>query len=326
LPSPLLTLEKVVVGYDHRPVLGNLSLRLDADDRIGLLGANGNGKSTLIKLLAGRLTPLARQMMRSRKLRFGYFAQHQTDELDVNATPALALLRKRPRDAEVAIRKFLGRFGFSQQRADTRIGDLSGGEKARLLFALMSSERPHILLLDEPTNHLDMMAREALIQAVNAFAGAVIIVSHDPHILELTVDRFWLVRDGRVETFEGDLDDYRSLLQGRGADADGPVRTDGAEASRSRRKEQRRLAGEKRQTLAPLKKQLARAEDAVHRLEAEKSRLEVVLADPGLYQGDPARLVEFKKQLGQVEKDLAAAETAWMALQQSWDEAQADAC
>ena len=201
-------------------MLKNLSLRLDADDRIALLGANGNGKSTLLKLLAGRLPPLAGDVVKSGKLRVGYFAQHQADELDLEATPLLAARRRRPREPEVQLRGHLGRFGFSQQRAEVRIGNLSGGEKARLLFALMTVERPHILLLDEPTNHLDVVSRQALIEALNDYRGAVVIVSHDPHVLELTADRFWLIESGGVTPFEGDMQDYRALLLGRRNDAE----------------------------------------------------------------------------------------------------------
>ena len=208
LAPPLYTADDVDVGYDGTPVLSGLDFRLDNDDRIALLGANGNGKSTLIKLLAGRLQPQSGRVNKSAKLSVGYFAQHQADELDLEASPLVELSRKRPGDTEQQWRAHLGRFGFSQERAKTKIENLSGGEKARLLFALMSCDAPHILLLDEPTNHLDVESRQALVQAINAFEGAVIIVSHDPHIIGLTADRFWLVDGGRVRPFDGDLDDY----------------------------------------------------------------------------------------------------------------------
>ncbi|MBK8907665.1 MAG: ABC-F family ATP-binding cassette domain-containing protein [Rhodospirillales bacterium] len=321
LPPPLYGLDGVAVGYDGKAVLSGVSLRLDSDDRIALLGANGNGKSTLIKLLAGRLAPISGHVNRSRKLRIGYFAQHQAEELDLEATPLIALGRKRPHDAEVRLRAQLGRFGFSQERAETPIGSLSGGEKARLLFALMSADRPHILLLDEPTNHLDMDSRQALVQAINSFCGAVVIVSHDPHVLSLTADRFWLVDGGRVEGFDGDLDDYRARLFAAGRAG---TRSRSPDTDRSGdRKEQRRRAAERRQALAPLQKRLESAERAVHRLEGERQRLLEALADPALYDGDSGALVAMKMRLGDTEKALERAEAAWLELQESWEEARA---
>lgn len=321
LASPLYAAEKVSLGYDDHPVLRDLSFRLDADDRIGLLGANGNGKSTLIKLLAGRLTPMAGEVRKSGKLRIGYFAQHQAEELDLDATPALALARCRPRDPETQLRSHLGRFGFSQERADTRIANLSGGEKARLLFALMTAERPHILLLDEPTNHLDILSRQALVQALNGFAGAAVIVSHDPHVLALTADRFWLVEAGRVVPFEGDLDEYRARLAAGG---DGPAKEASSERAVANRKEQRRLSAERRNALAPLRRRVLDVEATIAQLEAEKARLSTAMADPGLYQGDSHRPVELRKAYAQVEKALAAAEADWFDLQQEFEQAQAE--
>lgn len=324
LASPLLNLDGAAVGYDATPVLRKLSLRIDADDRIALLGANGNGKSTLMRLLAGRLSPLSGSITRSPKLRVGYFAQHQADELDLEVTPVVVLGRRRPRDSELQLRQHLGRFGFSQQRADTTIANLSGGEKARLLFALMSAEAPHLLLLDEPTNHLDLAAREALVQAINAFSGGVVIVSHDPHVIGLTADRLWLIEGGGVVPFDGDLDDYRALvLEHERADSSARTKASAGEGRRPGRQEQRRIAGERRLALAPLKQRLAAAEDAVERLHTEQSRLTGLIADPTLYQGDASALVALRKQLAQVEKDVAEAEAAWIAAHEAWEEAQA---
>ncbi|MFQ5534443.1 MAG: ABC-F family ATP-binding cassette domain-containing protein [Sphingomonadales bacterium] len=319
LASPLYSTEAVDVGYDGKPVLKRLDLRLDEDDRIALLGANGNGKSTLIKLLAGRLAPLSGQITKSRKLRVGYFSQHQAEELDLSVTPVIELGRRRPRDNEEQIRSQLGRFGFSQQRADTVIANLSGGEKARLLFTLMTCDKPHILLLDEPTNHLDVVSRQALVQAINAFEGAVVIVSHDPHVIEMTADRFWLIESGRVTPFDGDMDDYRNLLIGRGKNTNGKAKAPKAARNGDDRKEQRRREVDARRALANLKKRLARAETAVERLEAEKSELEEALADSALYQGDGIRLTELQLQLGEVEQNLAIAEETWAGLQELWD-------
>ena len=333
LPPPLVSLDRVSVGYGDRPVLKNLSLRLDSDDRVALLGANGNGKSTLLKLLAGRLRPLAGNVVKSGKLRVGYFAQHQTDELDLEATPLQQLARRRPRDPELQLRGHLGRFGFSQQRADVRIGNLSGGEKARLLFAMMTAERPHILLLDEPSNHLDVVSRQALIEALNDYRGAVVIVSHDPHVLELTADRFWLIESGGVTPFEGDMQDYRALLLDRrnGGVGKAGVARRGKPSERNlgkpgvaNKKQQRRLAGERREALTPLKKRLTQAEHAVDRLELEKAALVEALADPQLYLGDSRRLAETQKRLAQAQKLLELAEEAWAGAQEAWDRAQVE--
>ncbi len=211
--SPMIVLENVDAGYTKdRPVLKNLQLRIDADDRIALLGANGNGKSTLMKLISGRLPPLSGQIHKSGKLRVGYFAQFQTDELDVSQTPFEVMRRVMKTVPEARIRAALAKFGFDKHKADTKVGELSGGEKARLLFCLMSFDAPHIMLLDEPTNHLDIDAREALTQALNNYTGAVIIVSHDPHLVECVADRLWIVGDGTCKPYDDDLDAYRQLV------------------------------------------------------------------------------------------------------------------
>jgi ATP-binding cassette subfamily F protein 3 len=323
LPPPLLTLDRVDAGYNGKAVLKRLSLRLDPDDRIALLGANGNGKSTLLKLLGGRLPPMAGELAHSGKLRVGYFAQHQADELDLDATPTRALSRVRPRDVEAVVRAQLARFGFSQERAQTRTGDLSGGEKARLLFALMTAHRPHLLLLDEPSNHLDVSSRQVLVEAINAYTGAVVLVSHDPHVLELTADRFWVVEGGSVRPFEGDMDDYRASLVGRGSDTVRVSPATEGQVERLSRKQRRREAVEKREALAPLKKRLAAAERQVEMIEAERAKLIAALSDPALYGGDVGRLAELHRRLAQVEKDLVQAEETWGVVQAAWDGAQA---
>ena len=301
LAPPLFSARGVSVGYDGSPVLRRLSLRLDGGDRIALLGANGNGKSTLLRLLAGRLSPMGGEMAVAPKMRVGYFAQHQADELDLSATPIVELSRRRPGDPAEQIRSQLGRFGFSRERAETTVDSLSGGEKARLLFALMTSHKPHVLLLDEPTNHLDVYSRQALIQAINAFAGAVVIVSHDPHVINLTADRFWRVADGTVVPFDGDLGDYRNLLL-TGLDRDRRERNSANTSPREAqsRRVQRRVAAAHRKELAPLRRDLQHAERMLEKLSAEKTELEAVLADPGLYDGDSTKLVALQKDLGRV--------------------------
>ncbi len=325
LAPPLYTADEVDVGYDGKAVLQKLSFRLDADDRIALLGANSNGKSTLIKLLAGRLKPLAGKVSKSGKLRIGYFAQHQGDELDLSATPLIELGRLRTHDTEQQLRGQLGAFGFTQQRAETKVENLSGGEKARLLFALMSRDKPNILLLDEPTNHLDVTSRQALVQAINAFEGAVIIVSHDPHIIGLTADRFWLVDGGGVRPYDGDLEDYRAMLLGRrkarrsGADETGNGKIGGLN-----KKQLRQASVEKRRVLSDLRKRLSQAEKTVHRLEHLRDDLQRDLAVPELYEGD-GDPVAVQKKLGRVEKDLKTAEDKWAVAQEEFDEASVEA-
>ncbi|HUN51976.1 MAG TPA: ABC-F family ATP-binding cassette domain-containing protein [Candidatus Sulfotelmatobacter sp.] len=325
LAPPLIAQENVSVGYEPgAPVLRRLNLRIDQDDRIALLGANGNGKSTLAKLLSGRLKPQSGTQRQSGKLRVGYFAQHQLDELNPGQT-AFQHMQALMAPAPVAkVRARLGQFGFSQGKADVPASSLSGGEKARLVFALMSYAAPHIMILDEPTNHLDVDAREALVQAINAYAGAVILISHDRHLVELTADRLWLVEGGLVEPFEGDLEDYRRLLlERRKAEAGGDAargRGNGtgnaAPREGERREERRRAAAEARAQAAPLRRAAEAAEKAMARLAAEKARLDGRLADPKTYAGSHAELGELLERQGEIAARLAAAEAAWLEAQE----------
>ena len=324
LSPPLISMDRVAIGYNNKPVLNNLSMRLDPDDRIALLGANGNGKSTFVKLLAGRLEAMAGDVSKSGKLRIGYFAQHQTDELDMGATPVLELQRRRPQDSETAIRGHLGRFGFGQEKAFTKISSLSGGEKARLLFALMTVTKPHILLLDEPTNHLDMDSRQALAEAINAFEGAVVLISHDPYIIELTVDRFLLVEQGRVQAYDGDMDDYRDHLLNSAANQRAASRREARARDSDGKPDERKRAAEKRQSLGPLKKKLALAEKQVATVEAQRGKLRASLADPKTYGKDVHKLLDLQKQLGVIEKTLSTAENEWLSLQEEFEQAQRD--
>ena len=213
MKSPLIRLDHVDAGYaPGKPVLRKLNLTINHDDRIALLGANGNGKSTLIKIISDRLTPLSGDLYKSGKLKIGYFAQFQTDELDVTQTPFQIMQAAMQEPSEVKVRSVLSRFGFDKRKADTLVAEISGGEKARLLFCLMSFEAPHIMLLDEPTNHLDIDARQALIQALNNYTGAIILVSHDPHLVECVAEQLWLVAEGTCKPFNDDLDEYRKLV------------------------------------------------------------------------------------------------------------------
>lgn len=312
LSPPILAVEGGVAGYDGRTVLSGLNLRVDMDDRIALLGANGNGKSTLSKILSGRLPLMAGSLRRSSKLRVGYFAQHQTDELTPSHTPydhMAALMKDAP---EAKVRAQLGRFGFEQDRADVTVEKLSGGEKARLLFALMSRDAPHLMILDEPTNHLDMDSREALVSALNAYEGAVVLVSHDPHLIELVADRLWLVGDGRVRPFDGDLTDYRKLLLDKAREARRAAQPGGDKSAAPSRKDERRAAAENRAALAPLRKKAGDAEKRLEKLTTEKAKVDAKLADPALYQGPADKVTALQKQLGDLEKSIQDAEMIWL--------------
>jgi ATP-binding cassette, subfamily F, member 3 len=317
---PLLTLEHVAVGYEPgKPVLSNVSLRLDPDDRIALLGQNGNGKSTLAKLLAGKLDSMAGDQMRSKKLTTGYFAQHQLDELDGAATPILALSRLRPKMSEQEVRTRLGGFGFSADKAKTPIAQLSGGERARLMLALATLDKPNLLLLDEPTNHLDIDAREQLLDALNEFEGAVVLISHDRRLIEATAERLFLVADGHVEPFDGDLEDYRRFLLAK--DRDVEVQRPAAPV---KQENTRRDAAERRRQLKPLKDKVEAAEAQLATLNAEIAKLDKALADPLLFARDPAKGAAVSKKRADAAKKLDAAEARWLAASEAYETAAAD--
>ncbi len=308
LAPPVIALDDAAVGYEKDcPVIEGLDLRIDSDDRIALLGVNGNGKSTLVKLLAGRLDLMKGTMRHSSKLRVGYFAQHQAEELHADETPFHHMSRALGETAPAKVRGQLGRFGFVQDRADTQIRNLSGGEKSRLLLALMSAAKPHVLLLDEPTNHLDVDSREALVQALNDFEGAVILVSHDPHLIELVCERLWLVNDGTCAPYDGDLDDYRKLVLNKGR----PKRMDG-KASGNGRMEGRRERARARTQAATTKKTVRKFEKLIEKLNSRKLGLEGKLADPAIYQGPAEALRDAQIKLAAVNDDLAETEQAWL--------------
>ncbi|HYM31505.1 MAG TPA: ABC-F family ATP-binding cassette domain-containing protein [Candidatus Cybelea sp.] len=322
LPPPLIVLEGAAASYDGAPpVLDRLDLRIDMDDRIALLGANGNGKSTFAKLLSGRLKPSKGSLRQSSKMVVGYFAQHQMDELNPKATAFRHLQELMPEANEAKIRARLGQFGFSQSKADVSVTDLSGGEKARLLFALMSHAAPHLMILDEPTNHLDVDAREALLQAINDYAGAVILISHDRHLIEATADRLWLVEGGRVQPFDGDLDDYRRLLLDRRREADGRNGRTEAERANASRKDTRRAAANARAELAPHRRALQKAEAEIEKLGREKAALEAKLAEPAIYAGPKDELAKLLKRQGEFDARLAEAERRWLKAQEALDAA-----
>jgi ATP-binding cassette subfamily F protein 3 len=318
---PLITLDKAAVGYDGRAVLTNMSLRFDPDDRIALLGKNGNGKSTLAKLLCGKLESMGGEIVRSRKLSAGYFAQHQLDELDGTATPVQTLARHRPKMTETELRTRLGSMGLTGDKALTRVANLSGGERARLMLTLATLDRPNLLILDEPTNHLDIDAREELLVALNDFEGAVILVSHDRRLIEATMDRLLLVADGRVEPFDGDLDDYRRfLLSGENA----PMRSE-EPAPKLSKEELRREAAEKRKSLRPLKEKVEIAEHQIAELNKEIAKYDKALSDPLIFTQDRAKAAAVSKKRAEAQRKLEAAEARWLAANEEYESASTDA-
>ena len=316
LAPPILTMDRVSVGYGNNVVLSNLGLRVDMDDRIALLGSNGNGKSTLAKLIAGRLAPMSGTMFRSPKLKVGYFAQHQTDELTEGETPIDHMARALPRALPNQVRGQLARFGLDADRANTRISSLSGGEKARLLLALATRDAPQMLILDEPTNHLDIDAREALVRALADFSGAVLLITHDPHLVELVADRLWLVADGTVQPYEGDIDEYRTLVSERGRAT--------PKAEVQKRRDELRERADARAAVAPLRKQAKDAEARLARLSRDRAELEKKLANPDLY--DPARKSEAlaaQAKLASIKRLIGEAEAEWLAAEEALELAQA---
>jgi ATP-binding cassette, subfamily F, member 3 len=323
LPPPLISLQETEVGYEEgKPILRGLDMRIDMDDRIGLIGANGNGKSTLVKLLSDRLKPMAGKLRKSSKLRIGYFAQHQTDELSVTSSAYQIMAARLPDSTQSQVRAHLGHFGFGSDKADTLVADLSGGEKARLLFAVMSLDKPHVLLLDEPTNHLDVDARESLVHALNDYQGAVILVSHDPHLIEMVCDRLWLIEDGGCRTWDGDLDDYRNkLLEDRRANGKSGSKesTDGSKNRKQARKERAKARAE----TAGLRKAARDAEKQVDRLGKKVSDLEAKMANPEIYEGSTSSMMELQVKLGNVKSQLSKAEDDWMAMEAEIETAEA---
>jgi len=313
LRPPLIALDRVSVGYvPGKPVLSRLDLRLDPDDRIALIGANGNGKTTFARLLAGRLTPFAGEITRPPKLACGFFAQHQIEEMRPEASPYDHLASLMPEALPEAVRARLGSFGFGQEKAFLPVADLSGGERARLNLALVTHHAPALLILDEPTNHLDIESREVLVQAINEFAGAVVLVSHDEHLIELIADRLWLVAGGTVRPFDGDLEDYRRLVLERSGPADG-ARSNG---HISRRKA-RRLDAERRRELEPLRNRARLAEETVARLTQEREALDRSLAQ----QGNGISPSEALKRRAELVRLIERAETDWLVAAEAMERA-----
>jgi len=313
---PLLSLDRLAVGYvPGKPVLQGVSLRLDPDDRVALLGQNGNGKSTLAKLFAGKLEPCGGEIVRARKLVPGYFAQHQLEELDGTITPVETLAHLRPNLTLTQLRTQLGGFGLAADKAVTKVEHLSGGERARLMLALATLDKPNLLILDEPTNHLDIDAREQLLAALNAFEGAVVLISHDRRLIEGSVDRLLLVADGTVAPFDGDIEDYRQwlLASRRGA----PSREEKAAKADNRR------GG--RRNIKPLKDRADAAEKEIAKLTQEIAALDAKLAAPGIFAKEPARAAEFSRKRAVAGEKLERAEAAWLVASETYETALAEA-
>ncbi|MBN9532123.1 MAG: ABC-F family ATP-binding cassette domain-containing protein [Alphaproteobacteria bacterium] len=315
---PLITMDRIAVGYEPgKPVLSNVTMRFDPDDRIALLGKNGNGKSTLAKLLVQKLTPMSGEMVRARKLVPGYFAQHQLEELDGTVTPITTLARLRPKLSEQQLRTQLGGFGFSADKQRTHVAKLSGGERARLMLALATLDKPNLLILDEPTNHLDIDARGELLSALNDYEGAVVLVSHDRRLIESTADRLYLVANGTVAPFDGDLEDYRKFLLSN----DAPRETGDSEESKLSKAEARRDAAERRRQLKAMKEKSDSEERQVEALNAEIRKYDTTLSDPLLFAQNPAKGNAVAKKRAEAARKLKAAEDRWIKFSEDYESA-----
>ena len=319
-PRPVATLESVAFGYGDRVVLSEISMALAPGDRIALLGANGMGKSTLLRGVARRLAPSAGTIDHSPYARIGYFAQHRLEQLDPHRTPLDLVRGAAPDMREQEMRDFLGGFGFAQAPATNRIAPLSGGEKTRLALALLILERPNLLLLDEPTNHLDLDMREALAAALQSFSGALVLVSHDRHLLRLVSDSLWLVTDGRAAPFEGDIDDYgRWLTERHATQALDDPRPGGATTAAARRERRRRLADERRRA-APLRREIEALERRLGALSDERASIESVLAGGAIYDEDErARLHELLVRRGKLDAEITTVESTWLEKNEQMD-------
>jgi ATP-binding cassette subfamily F protein 3 len=311
LSPPIVAIESGSVGYDGTAVLTKLNLRIDQDDRIALLGKNGEGKSTLSKLISGRLAAMGGRVTTASKLRIGYFAQHQMDELYPDETPIEHLRRLRPDETPSRLRARLSGFGLMAEQAETVVARLSGGQKARLTLLIATIDAPHLLILDEPTNHLDIESREALVEALTEYTGAVVLVSHDMHLLSLVADRLWLVKGGRVEPFEEDLEAYRKLL----LTSDKPAKP-AAEAPKPKKAS--------RDEVLALRSEVRKCEARVEKLEDMREKLAKKLADPDLYEKSKVGEMEvWQKKYAEVMDGLDRAEALWLAAQEKLDKAQA---
>ena len=312
LSPPIIAVDDVSVGYDPaKPVLNHVTLRVDNDDRIALLGSNGNGKSTLVKLLAGKLPQFSGKVIRASGLSVGYFAQHQTDELDLDGSSYDHLRRLMPDAPETKVRARVGAIGFSGKAGDTKVSSLSGGEKARLLLGLATFYGPNMIILDEPTNHLDIDRRAALAEAINEFPGAIIMVSHDRYLIESCADQLWVVADRKVTPYDGDLDDYRrSVLTARGMRA----------TSRDRANDREKTPRAKPEKRVPLKQKISNAENEIARISGIIEKIDAALALPDLFKRDPKQATQLTKARASAADALQRAEDEWLAASSSYEE------
>jgi len=315
LSPPILRLEDTSVGYDGLPILRDLNLRIDQSDRIALLGANGQGKSTLSKLLADRLIPLDGNLVRSSKLKIGYFAQHQVDELHLDETPLQHITREFPGETPSKLRSRLARGGIGPEQALTEVGKLSGGQKARLSLLLATIEAPHLLILDEPTNHLDIESRESLVFALAAYEGAVILVSHDPHLVNAVADTLWLVKDGQVNVFYEDLNEYKKLLLSERGLAD--------KSEKPKKIKKKRIShGERRKILSPYQLEVTKCEERLNKILTIKEKIDEALANPDIYtNSDPEKFESLSKKRAEVDDAIVKAEALWLTAEENLDKA-----
>lgn len=315
LAPPLIAIEGAAAGYGDTPVLDRINLSILPDDRIALLGSNGNGKSTFCKLIGGRMAPMKGEVKASSRMKVAYFAQHQLDELRLDATPYDHVAERMVGQPVARIRSRCARFGFPGAKAETKISKLSGGEKARLLMGLAAFEGPHLLILDEPTNHLDIDSRQALVEAINEFSGAVIIVSHDRFLVEACADRLWLIGDGRVAPFDGDMDDYRKFVLTGGL----PPKRDEGDAARddkasreTSRDEDRKSAAEKRAQQAPLRQKLGVVEARIEKFTGLLAKIDAAMGNGEAFRRDPQKAAELSRMRGEAAGALARAEEEWL--------------
>ena len=319
LSPPMIVLEDAAAGYGERKVLSKLNLSLAPDDRIALLGSNGNGKSTFCKLIGGRLAPLSGEMKRSSKLQTAYFAQHQLDELRMEDTPVGHIRQLMPDEPEARVRARTAQIGFPASKADTPVKNLSGGEKARLMLGIATFGGPHLLILDEPTNHLDIDSRTALVKAINDYPGAVILVSHDRFLIEACADRLWLVADGTVKSFDGDMEDYRSFVLGKEKQAkrEKPAQ----EAPAPGKADERKGNAQKRAAQGPLRQKLNLAEARIAKLTGLIEKVDEVLGNGAAFARDPDKALQLSRQRAELAEALGAAEEEWLSLSEELESA-----
>lgn len=320
LPPPLIRLEKASVGYEAgRAILKNLNLRMDLDDRIGLLGVNGAGKSTFAKMIAGALSVQSGEFHRDKKMKVGWFHQHQIEAMDPNDTPLEIIRRAMPEASESSRRSKLAQFGLGFEKQETTVANLSGGERARLLLNMVAMDAPHMLILDEPTNHLDIDSRRALLDALNDYMGAVILITHDRSLMELVADRLWLAADGTVKPFDGDMDDYAKFVLERAKQAVKPTQV----AREPENAAAPAAPQPKKAAIEPLRRKVDAAEQVMTRCTRNLAELDAQLADPDLYVKNPGKVAELTKRRENAKSKLDEAEEAWMALAEELAEAEA---